>query len=361
MEPGGRGSKAAVELLRLGIVLLLTAGGFAIGDHLDGLVDELDPETARLLTSVLGALVGYLVGGGVGRALVRGVDTATESLAQVPAVQLISAAVGAAIGALVGVALLLPVLALPLQRYTVPIAIVVLLALVYLGGRLGGARGAELGRFIGARGRLEVRTPSRGSGVKVVDSSALIDARLVEVARCGFLEGTLVVPQFVLREVQAVADSDREHRRRLGRRGLEALKALQDEGLVAVEIAEEEPEAPDVDAKLAAMARERRAALVTCDANLASIAELMGVRTMNLHALADAVRSPVLPGDRLELRLVRTGQEPDQGVGYTDDGTMVVVEDGAERVGARVEIDVTSIVQSRNGRLLFGAPVGGHG
>jgi uncharacterized protein YacL len=357
VEPGaGRGSKAAAELLRLGIVLLMTAGGFALGDHLDGLVDELDPEAARLVTSVLGALVGYVVGGEVGRAMVRSVDAAGESLAQIPAVQLIAAAIGASMGAIVGVALLLPVLVLPLQQYTVPIAIVVLLALVYLGGRIGGSRGAELGRFIGVRGRLEVRTPSRGLGVKVVDSSALIDGRLVEVARSGFLEGTLVVPQFVLREVQGVADSSQDHRRRLGRRGLAAVKALQDEGLVAVEITDEDPDAPDVDAKLAVLARERRGALITGDANLASVAELNGVRTMNLHALADAVRSPVLPGDRLELKVVRPGQEPGQGVAYSKDGTMVVIEGAAERIGETVEVDVTSIVQSRKGRLLFGAP-----
>lgn len=357
MEPGaGRGGKAAAELLRLGVVLLMTAGGFALGDHLDALVDDLSAEGARLVASVLGALVGYLVGGWVGRTLVRRVDRASETLAQVPAVQLIAAAMGVALGAIVGVALLLPVLVLPLRQYTVPVAIVVLLALAYLGARVGASRGAELGRFIGLRGRLEVRTPSRGLGVKVVDSSALIDARLVEVARVGFLEGTLVIPQFVLQEVQGVADSEQSHRRKLGRRGLAAARALQEEGLVTVEIADDEPDAPDVDAKLTALARDRHAALITCDANLASVAELNGVRTLNLHALADSVRSPVLPGDRLELRVVRAGQEPRQGVGYTEDGTMVVVEDGVDAIGASIDVDVTSIVQSRKGRLLFATP-----
>ena len=354
MGGAGRSSQAVAELLRLGIVLLMVAAGHAVG----GVADEFLPleaqETTRLVTSVLGALVGYLVGGFVGRAVVRGVDTATHRLEQVPAVQLVAAGIGAATGGFVGLAVLLPVLVLPYQRFTVPVALLVVLALAYAGGRMGGSRAADLGRFVGMRGRLEVRTPSRGAGVKVVDSSALVDARIVEVARTGFLEGTLVVPMFVLEEVQGIADSGSPQRRQLGRRGLEAVQVLQDEGLVGVEIDEAAvPGVDAVDGKLAALCRERKAALVTGDANLARVAEVAGVRVLNVHALADAVRSPVLPGDRVRLRLVKPGRDRGQAVGYLVDGTMVVVDDAAEAVGTELEVDVTSIVQSRQGRLLF--------
>jgi uncharacterized protein YacL len=354
-----RSAQIVTELVRLAVVLSLVAVGFTIGAWVDGQLGLEAPETTRLVTSVLGALVGYLAGGGLGRGLVRSADQAGERLAQVPAVQLVSASLGIALGGFAGLALLLPVLLLPYQQVTVPVTVVVLIVLAYAGGRLGASRGAELARFVGVRGRLEVRTPSRGSGVRVVDSSALIDGRIADISRAGFLNGTVVVPRFVIAEVQRIADAGPDHRSALGRRGLSTLAALQDDGVLSVEIDDDEvPGVAEVDAKLVALCRERRADLVTTDAPLARTAELGGIRVLNPHALADAVRSPVLPGDRVELLVVREGRERDQGIGYLQDGTMVVVEGGTDVVGDRVEVDVTSIVQSRTGRLLFASRPG---
>ncbi|MFA9432586.1 PIN/TRAM domain-containing protein [Egicoccus sp. AB-alg2] len=352
-----RAGRPMAEVLRLAVVLLLTAAGHAVGVGIDDALGRGEPETTQLVTAVLGALGGYLVGGVLGRALVRGVDRAGSALAPVPAVQLVAACIGAAVGALAGLVVLLPVLLLPYQRYTVPVALLIVLVLAYGGGRLGSLRGADLARFVGLRGRLDVRTPSKGAGTKVVDSSALVDGRVIEVARAGFLEGTLVVPTFVLEELQALADSGDERRRRGGRRGLETLHVLQDESLVAVEVTDDPVEGVrEVDAKLAALCRSRGAALVTTDGNLARTAEIAGLRVLNLHALADAVRPPVVPGDRLTLRLVRTGRDAGQAIGYLDDGTMVVVQEAADRVGSDVTVDVTSIVQHRQGRMLFANP-----
>ncbi len=345
------------EVVRLAVVLLLTAAGFALGPGVDGFLDVDDVEATRLITSVLGALTGYVLGGVTGRALVRGVDTAVQRLERVSAVQLIAGGIGAGLGALVGLVLLLPMTVLPYTSITVPVTLIVGLLLAYAGARLGALRGPDLGRYVGMRGRLDVSTPSRGAGVKLVDTSALIDGRVIEVARVGFLEGTLVIPTFVLHELQSLADAADPRRRRLGQRGLKAITTLQDEGLLAVEISHEDVERfTEVDAKLAELARTRRAALLTCDGNLARVAEISGVRVLNLHVLADAVRPPVLPGDRVSVRMVKPGREAGQGVGYLDDGTMVVVEAGATAVGRDLEIDVTSIVQSRKGRMLFGAP-----
>jgi uncharacterized protein YacL len=352
-----RAGQVVAELVRLGVVLLLTAAGYSLGDQLDGLLEVSDLETTRLVSSVLGALIGYVVGGLVGRAVVRSVDEVAQRLEQVSALQLIAGGLGAGVGALVGTLLLLPVLLLPQQAVTVPLGVLGVLVLTYTGARLGVLRGADLGRYVGMRGRLDVRTPMRGAGVKLADSSALIDARLVEVARAGFLEGTLVVPTFVLHEMQGLADASDPRRRRLGQRGLDAVAVLQDEGLVAVEISDEDPQGHDeVDAKLAHLARQRKAALVTCDGNLARVAEISGVRVLNLHVLADAVRPPVLPGDRVRLKIIKPGREAGQGVGYLGDGTMVVVESAAGSRGEEIEVDVTSIVQNRQGRMLFGAP-----
>lgn len=308
-----------------------------------------------MVTSVLGASVGYVIGGVVARGVLRQVDTAVERFESVPASQLVAAAIGAALGGLTGVAVLLPVLLLPATTATVPIGLLVVLVLAYAGGRLGAARGADLGRFIGLRGRLEVSTPSRGGGVKLVDTSALVDGRLVDVARAGFLEGVLVLPASVLDEVRHLADSGDATRRQRGRRALDLLRVLQDDGLVGVEVTEERvPTASDVDAELVALARSRRAALITGDSALAQVAEVAGVRVLNLHALAEAVRPPVLPGDHLRVRPIKRGTEPGQGVAYLEDGTMVVIDGAAERLDEDLDVAVTSLVSGRRGRMVFG-------
>lgn len=352
-----RSAQVVTELIRLGIVGALTAVGYGLGGSLETL-QVTEPETARLLGSVLGALLGYLLGGWVGRGVVRSVDSAGVRLASVPALQLVASGLGMALGAFTGVALMIPALLLPFQQLTIPLTLLVLVALVYAGGRLGATRGADLGRFVGVRGLLEVSTPSRGGGVKIVDSSALIDGRIADVARANFLEGVLVVPAFVVAEVRRIAGSDEQHRRALGERGLATLASLQDEGLVTVEL-DDDPIAGigEVDAKLAALCRARRAALVTTDRDLARTVELSRIRVLNPHVLADAVRSPVLPGDRIELHLVRSGREPGQGIGYLEDGTMVIVDGSSDHVGTEVQVEVTSIVQRTSGRLLFGALV----
>jgi uncharacterized protein YacL len=353
-RPSTRGGLAIAELARLAVVVILTAVGFALGPAIAGVVDAGDVEGTRLLTSVIGALFGYLLGGVVGRQVVRGVEGAQQRLQQVDSAVLVSSIIGATLGGVLATVLVSPILWLPARVVTVPVAVVVIATLAYLGGRIGGYRGGDLSRYIGVRGRLEVRSPSRGGGTKFVDSSALMDGRLVEVARAGFLEGTLVVPTFVLHEVQAMADVEDNRRRTMAQRGLDALKMLQEEGLVGIEISDEAvPEHREVDAKLAALCRQRHAALLTVDANLARIAEVGGVRVLSLHALADSLRPPVVPGDRIELRIVRTGTESGQGVGFLGDGTMVVVERAGDRVGELVAADVTSIMQNRQGRMLF--------
>lgn len=349
-----RGALVIVELVRLAVVVVLTALGFTVGPAAAGIVDDGDPERTRLVTSVLGALIGYLVGGSLGRQVIRGVDRAQDRLSRVDSALLVSGAIGGTLAAALGVVLAAPLLFLPSRSVAILVALVLVATFAYAGGRLGASRGGDLSRYIGVRGRLEVKSPSRGGGTKLLDSSALIDGRLVEIARAGFLEGTLVVPLFVLHEVQAMADSEDRRRRDLARRGLDALRTLQEEGPVAIEMSDEDvPQHQDVDAKLAALCRRRQAAMVTVDSNLARVAEISGVRVLNIHALADSLRPPVIPGDRIDLRLVKPGTENGQGVGYLADGTMVVVERSAELIGTGVTADVTSIMQNRQGRMLF--------
>ena len=188
----------------------------------------------------------------------------------------------------------------------------------------------------------------------VLDTSAIIDGRLTDVVETGFLMGTLVVPRFVLDELRRVADSSDPLRRQRGRRGLEALARLQASERVVSRIDETDfPDLPDVDAKLLALARALDAAILTNDFNLNRVAGVDQVPVLNLNALAQAVRSVYLPGEAFPLRIHAAGRERDQGVGYLDDGTMVVVENGRPLVGRDVTVTVTRVIQTAAGRMLF--------
>ncbi len=191
----------------------------------------------------------------------------------------------------------------------------------------------------------------------VVDTSAIIDGRIAEIVESGFIYGTLVVPRFVLDELQHIADSSDTLRRNRGRRGLEILARMQKEPATPVEIVEDEvADVAEVDAKLVALARTRSRVILTNDFNLNRVAELQGVRVMNINSLANAVKPAVLPGEELRVRVIQEGKEAGQGVGFLDDGTMIVVEGGARHIDRDVDVAVTRVLQTVAGRMIFAQP-----
>jgi uncharacterized protein YacL len=193
----------------------------------------------------------------------------------------------------------------------------------------------------------------------VVDTSAIIDGRIADIAEAGFLQGTLVVPRVVLEELQRIADSPETMRRARGRRGLEIVGRLQKEDRIPVEIADEtHPEIPEVDAKLVAMARARSGIILTNDFNLNRVAEIQGLRVMNVNSLANAMKPAVLPGEELRVRVIQEGKEAGQGVGFLDDGTMIVVEGGARHLDREIGVVVTRVLQTVAGRMIFAQPRG---
>lgn len=197
-----------------------------------------------------------------------------------------------------------------------------------------------------------------GASAKVVDSSAIIDGRLVAVLDSNFLEGPLILPHFVITELQRVADSDDQLKRQRGRRGLETLDLLASTPAARTEVAHDDVGKGPVDDKLVRLCLARGADLITTDYNLSRVAALQGVRVLNLHQLASAVRAAYLPGERLSLSIVRHGREQGQGLAYLEDGTMVVVEDAGDLVGSTVDVVVTSSLQTNMGRMLFAKPAG---
>jgi uncharacterized protein YacL len=184
-----------------------------------------------------------------------------------------------------------------------------------------------------------------------------VDGRILDIVRAGFLHGVMLVPSPVLAELQGLADAGDSLRRSQGRRGLEVLEALQREDGVTVEVLDlDVPGVHEVDAKLVRICLDRGVALLTLDTNLAKAAGLAGVQVLNLHALSLALRPRVAAGDDVRLLLLKPGKEPDQAVGYLDDGSMVVVEGARARIGSELSVRVTSVLTTANGRLVFGRP-----
>ena len=198
---------------------------------------------------------------------------------------------------------------------------------------------------------------------KLLDTNVIIDGRISDIAHAGFIEGSIYVPGFVLDELHLIADSSDTLKRNRGRRGLDILNEMQAEPELQItvfshyspEFRNDEP----VDAKLVQLAQELDASIVTNDFNLNKVAQLQGVRVLNINELANAVKPVVLPGEELTVSVVREGKEPDQGVGYLDDGTMVVVERGKEHLGETLRIVVTSVLQTVAGKMIFGNPQNG--
>ena len=195
-----------------------------------------------------------------------------------------------------------------------------------------------------------------GGRVKLLDTSAIIDGRIADIAAAGFLEGRLVVPRFVVRELQRLGDSGDAQKRGRGKRGFDMLERLQGLNGVSVEISDDDAESGEVDLKLLEVARRRGAALITMDYNLNRFGDISGIMVLNVNELANALKPVVLPGAVLRVHVLREGKEPGQGVGFLEDGTMVVVDQGRRLVGQEVAVVVTSALQTSAGRMIFGQP-----
>jgi len=203
----------------------------------------------------------------------------------------------------------------------------------------------------------ETKTKADLGSSKLIDTSAIIDGRIADVALSHFIDGKLLIPRFVLNELQGIADSSDPLTRSKGRRGLEVLDKLINQSAVTTEVINDDvAEVKEVDEKLIRLCQEKQADLITTDYNLNRISALQGVRVLNVNQLANALRPIFLPGERLALHLVKEGRESGQGLGYLEDGTMVVVEDGVQYVGSTIDVVVTSHIQTNMGRMIFARP-----
>jgi len=338
-------------------VVFFAGAGYQIGSSVDPDRAVLGALNGTAVGVVLGSGLGYVLGGVIGRRTATTAETARSRLQDVSADQLVAGGLGIVGGVLVGAGAAWPVFLLPQAHLAFPLFGFVLVLLGYLGAQLAMSKRESVLALFGDRAGLAPRSVPAVALPRVVDTSVAVDGRVLDIVRAGFLHGVLLVPSPVLAELQGLADAGDGLRRAQGRRGLEVLEALQREDGVSVEVLDlDVPGVHEVDAKLVRICLDRGVALLTLDTNLAKAAALAGVRVLNLHALSLALRPRVAAGDDVRLHLLKPGKEPEQAVGYLDDGSMVVVEAGRSRVGTEVTVRVTSVLTTANGRLVFGRP-----
>ena len=267
---------------------------------------------------------------------------------------IIASLIGLAVGLLVSLTIL-PLL----SQLDGNLKIAIVLSLSYVGMMAGYhlSTTLDLSRLSGSDGSArsgESGSVQAASNFKILDTSVIIDGRILEICQTRFIEGTLVIPRFVLNELQHIADSTEPLRRNKGRRGFDILRALQNNPAIDVEISEEEvPHLPEVDAKLVHLAQKREATIITNDLNLNKVAELQSVKVLNINELSNAVRPVVIAGEVIQVLLLKEGKEPNQGVGYLDDGTMVIVEDGKPYIGSTLNVEVTQMLRTSAGQMIF--------
>jgi uncharacterized protein YacL len=273
---------------------------------------------------------------------------------------LISVLLGLVAGLLVAALLSFPLSLLP-SPFGDILPFLGVLVFVYFGISIFVMRQSDLSNILGSlTSRREEGAPgngSRSSRTVLLDTSVIIDGRVADIAKTGFLPGTLLIPRFVLNELQYIADSSDGLRRQRGRRGMEVLSELQKASAVVVRISDIDVEdVREVDDKLVILARQLKCPILTNDFNLNRIAELQGVSILNINELANAVKSVVLPGEMMSVNVIQEGKEVNQGVGYMDDGTMVVVENGNKHLNKEITVTVTKVLQTAAGRMIFAKP-----
>ena len=347
-----------VEAVRLLITLAVTAVGFQMGDSLsDRFPDVLGTsDTASVVGAVLGAGVGYVGGGIFGRGFRSRLETAPERLvARVSGPSLFAGAFGVVTGLLIGIVLSIPIVLFVPVAIGWPLAALVVLILILVAVRIFMARAEDLLAVAGLRTRGPLRSLSLAEGGRahLIDSSAAIDGRLLALVQAGLVQGRLWAPAFVVDELQGLADSGDGGVRRRGGRGLEALEALHSATAEFTVLDDAVLEYEDVDAKLLELAARSGARLVTTDYNLSKAAELRGITVLNPSLLGEKLKPIVSTGESLTVSISKAGKGAGQGVAYLDDGTMVVVEDAADAIGAELEVVVTSTTRTAVGRMLF--------
>ncbi|WP_313627862.1 PIN/TRAM domain-containing protein [Enterococcus italicus] len=320
----------------------------------------------NITNSIIGGLIFYLFSLLVADYVLRIIRRTEEKLSEFSLPYILFGATGVIIGLLIGV-----IVSIPFFNWNVPfvnsvVPVVLMSVLGYLGFRMGTTRIDEWRKIFITKPKktedtdaqlLDRKSNEHFRKYKILDTSVIIDGRIYDIAKTGFIEGVILIPNFVLYELQYIADSGDSLKRVRGRRGLDILNALQEEDGIEVEMYEGDfDDIAEVDSKLLKLAKLLDGVVVTNDFNLNKVASFQNVPILNINALANAVKPVVIPGETMQVLVVKAGTERQQGVAYLDDGTMVVVEDGQHFMNERIQVVVTSALQTAAGRMIFAKP-----
>jgi len=315
---------------------------------------------------VLGALLGFLLGKPVAKGIMKAINWLEYRLQKMPIQDILGGAIGLIIGLIIATFIGYALKSLPLGGY---LAIIVSVILGYVGMIIGVRKREEMFNLPTVLKRERTRLsrpkgtcPETDDGTlcnrpKILDTSVIIDGRIADICQTGFVEGPLVIPNFVLEELRHIADSSDSLKRIRGRRGLDILNKIRRELTIEVQISNEDyQDINEVDDKLVRLAQDMCGCVVTNDFNLNKVAELRGVTVLNINELANAIKPVVLPGEEMQVTVVKEGKEANQGVAYLDDGTMIVVENGRNYINEDITVIVTSVIQTNAGRMIFARP-----
>jgi uncharacterized protein YacL len=343
-------------IFRLIGLFVFGLGGFYLGQTLvrAGGVSLEDGVVAIIVSILAGGLVGFVLMPFLTTHPYRALQ---RRIKQTPTTDLLAAVTGLVLGLLIAVLLSFPLSLLPSPlREILPIIAAVVFALLGMSTLI--SRRRDFAQLF--TGRLPLRSTEASlvdERSVLLDTSVIIDGRIADISRTGFLSGTLLVPRFVLNELQHIADSSDALRRNRGRRGLDILNRMQKDTARPLRITDMDvDEVREVDDKLIALAKRLKCPVLTNDYNLNRVAEIQGVTVLNVNELANAVRLVFLPGESMHIEIIQEGKEVGQGVGYLDDGTMIVVEEGRRYIGAAINVTVTKVLQTAAGRMIFARP-----
>lgn len=362
----------------IGILALIFQSLYALG-----IVDVEAKLTSTALAAIYGVvglsglLITFISEPAIMRATVRNLKAVENKINQVPMQDVLSGIAGLMVGLILALLLSTFIGRIPIAWISVPLSLIVYIVMGYLGMTVAIKRKGELPLLRKAPAESEESTQEdeehesretlgrarkrndrttdrsiRNIPPKILDTSVIIDGRIYDIAKTGVLEGRLIVPSFVLGELRHIADSADALRRQRGRRGLDILNEMQNE-LNRLQVVEKEYENIEVDEMLIRLAKEMKGKVVTNDFNLNKVATVKGVEVININQLANALKPAVLPGEEMTIQVIRDGKEQGQGVGYLDDGTMIVIDGGRGHIGKTVTINVTSVLQTAAGRMVF--------
>jgi uncharacterized protein YacL len=337
-------------LLRILGMAVFAVGGWQVGVFLAGRTDT--PYIRYVLVlSLAGSALGLLITPSL---VIKPFVWIRSKIHQVPAHQLFAGIIGLAIGLVIAALLALPLSMLP-SPFSKVLPFAGALFFGYFGAAVMVMRQKDMFSLIG--GQFSREGAAHEESFVLLDTSVIIDGRIADISQTGFIRGTMLIPRFILNELQHIADSPDPLRRNRGRRGLDMLNKLQKDSVSPIRITDMDVEDfREVDDKLIRLAKNLHCPIITNDFNLNRVAELQGVVVLNVNELANAVKAVVLPGESLHVRVIQEGKEVGQGVGYLDDGTMVVVENGRRYINNSLDVVVTKVLQTAAGRMIFAQP-----